>query len=353
VLALLAPASAGAAVAKPKAKRLITTARVFAGPSLGGDRLAWAGAKPGSRKTTLFTQYRRRLTTADLTPPSGEFVNVYTVAATPRTVAYYSAEEESDIRDTYPSIHYFGGLTRNPTRVRRLNMCIVREGCTFREGDGVDATDGYVAYGPFGDPENEDGDLMLVADTSDGLTNHVDVPDIARGFDSFRIGGRFLAFRTNAAEIVVVDWRRNRVVRTLRPPASSGYVRFAVDRAGRVAIGRSISHGRSTYGVYDTKGRLRTFRVRDPENRPGRVWIENGRVAYTRTSTTGNGQAWEVTDLRGRVIASRRAPRTTFGLTDFDGHCLAWAGESRGFPETQALYVAAVGRVPKTSICSR
>lgn len=353
-LAALLPAMADAAVYKPKPKRLVSATSAAAGPVLAGGRIVWIGY--GNDETDLYMRSRSRLTVVPIPARrrAVDYLAPYDLDASPHQVGYVLAEEEVEQRDAFPVDYYFGAISPGERSVTPFFNCIVIDGCTYRDG-GVEVTGNYIASGPFTPRGAEEPQTLLVTDRRTRETQLVTLPEPLRRYRDFKMAGRFIAYRADDPEgsvptIVLLDWRRGEVVRRVRPVAAdtgSTSVGFDVDAAGRIAVTFSTSTSTGRYGVYDSKGRLRKFTRRSYRPR-AIISIASGRVALERESNNGT-RAVEVTDLRGRSLATMPAP--VLGITDFDGMCLTWKSD-RGSRSRRALYVAAVSRkVPRSSAC--
>lgn len=348
VAAVLA-ASAGpahAAVVRPK-PILVATAPVPAtqGPVLAGGKIAWSGQVDGGAAVYRATRGAREVD--DL---SRLGTDVYDLAASSSVVAFAGTDLDIEQRYDYEvRSYFFGKWTSGSARSTALSQCFTRQRCTYRYG-GVEADGGYVAWGPYDDGTGRpDTDVVLIQ-SGNRVNRVVEVP----GATEFKIAGRYLAYRLERGDdgdqIIVVDWVRGRELRDLTPGPTQGFSGsrngffFDIDSSGRVAVASATSLKRASFGLFDPKGRYHVFSRRSRAYLRTGIWVANGRIAYEWTDAAKR-RRWEVTDLRGRPVASLPA-KAGETLTDFDGSCLAWRSEDK-----LSLYVAATRPARRGSIC--
>jgi hypothetical protein len=274
-------------------------------------------------------------------------LRVSDLAASSRRGGYTIVEEQIEIRaENSDNAFHFGTFTKGVGFCEFANGACWWRGVGATRPRGIEVSASTVAWGPFHDGSDDvNGDVILVKGYTPGARK-VTIVRAPRAGD-FKLAGRFLAYREigsrgfgSTGSIVLVDWPSGTVVRRLDQRNAFA---FDVDERGRVAIAREADGG-SEFGVYNTRGRFTRF-SRDSlsDEAGGEIWVSGGRVALARTRADSR-RVWDVTTLSGRSVASMRAPNDAL-LTDFDGSCLAYQRKD------SAVYVAAVRRVPKRSIC--
>jgi hypothetical protein len=354
--ALLAPSADAAS--KPRPIRVVAKTKVGPGPALAGGRVVWVRQSYTHAKLAVASR-RSRQTAVNLDVPRfADGIRVDDVAASPLRAGYAGAEEYFDVRDALDGAYFFGTFRSRGTVHESFGRCVEQDRACFGfryRSPHVETTGNAIAWGPYADGTNNDprkpdvADNILVKDYTPGA-KPAGVIVKAQYVRDFKMAGRFLAYSSqdiyssqSRPEIVLIDWKANQEVRRFPVQRLEA---FDVDRAGRVVVASSTNTN-TLFDVYDARGTGRTLGIRSPR-RSGEVWIANGRIALRQVrSTNGKERAiWLVTTLSGRTLASMRQPSGAT-LTDFDGSCLAWSRSQR------AIYVAAVGKPPRRSICRR
>jgi hypothetical protein len=298
-------------------------------------------------KLATATRHRRQTAVSLGTPRYADGIRVDDVAASPLRAGYAGAEEYFDVRDSYDGAYFYGTFRSRGTDHQSFGRCIELDRACFGYGGymppHVETSGNAIAWGPFhdGGPDHDSQNILVKDYATDAKPPGAILK--ARNVLDFRMAGRFLAYTDDEREIVLIDWRANQEVRRIPVPDLET---FDLDRAGRVFVARGTSTS-TRFGLYNTRGDLLMLRARSPQANDA-VWIANGRLAFRRVTGLYEHErsTWYVTTLRGRTLASMRAPSGA-KLTDFDGSCLAWSRSQR------SIYVAAVGHPPRTSVCRR